>query len=409
MKRNKKFISEPQRGSTFVKEDIRQITNLLKKDTPLTRGNEVTNFEKEFSDLTGAKYAIAVSSCSAALRIAFQMLNLSSKDEVIIPANAFWNSVNPILETSAKIKIVDVSGYDLTISPDILKKKITKKTKAILLLDYAGNPCEYEKIIKIVKNKNITLIEDAAHATGSYYKKKHVGSLVDISCFSFSTLKNINTLGEGGMICTNSRFFAELANKMRNCYPIGNSKKSSVRFNKYKIPKNNKFMRPGDSLTSTWQKVYTYSGRYTMSSVQALAGSCQLKRLPNFLKQRKRIARVYSKWVESKKGFKVLEIKDDTVCSWHLYIFFITKESGVNRNEFVKILEEDLNLEIINRYWPINLNAVMMSKGHKLGEAKTYEEIWFKEMVSLPISQIMHTSDAEEIVSRLNEAYCKLK
>ena len=97
MKRNKKFISEPQRGSTFVKEDIRQITNLLKKDTPLTRGNEVTNFEKEFSDLTGAKYSIAVSSCSAALRIAFQMLNLSSKDEVIIPEPVFSFTTNSFL------------------------------------------------------------------------------------------------------------------------------------------------------------------------------------------------------------------------------------------------------------------------------------------------------------------------
>jgi len=404
-----KEIKECSRGSHFGEKELAAISSVLNSNGPLTRGPEVEIFEKQFADLTGSKFSIAVSSCSAALRIAVQMLRLTSDDEIIVPANAFWNSINPILECGIKIRVADIIPYNLTICPDSVISLINQHTKAILVLDFGGNPCNYDAIIDIANQHSLFIIEDAAHATGSYYKGQHVGSSPSISCFSFSTLKNISTLGEGGMICTSNEDFAYTANLLRNCYPIGIKQHSEVSIEPYNNKEDLSFLRPGDSLNSTWQEVQVYGSRYTLSSVQGAVGSVQLFRLKEFIDHRKKIASIYSDWVNSKKGFKSLDITDQGDNSWHLYTFFITSNSNISRNSFVNLLKDKYHLEIINRYWPINLNSVMRHLGHGMGMAPNYEKTWFTELVTLPISQIMSLDEAAEVVDRLESAFTDLK
>ena len=403
-----KEIREYARGSHFGEKEIAAVTAVIKGDGPLTRGIEVEVFEKQFANLIGSKYSVAVSSCSAALRIAFQMLVLKSDDEVIVPANAFWNSINPILECGAKIRVADIIPYNLTISPESVRSLINKKTRAILALDFGGNPCNYDELMSIANQYGLIVIEDAAHATGSYYNGKHVGALPTISCFSFSTLKNISTLGEGGMLCTSNEEFASNANFLRNCYPLGIKEQKDVSIHPYKNEGDLSFLRPGDSLNSEWKKVQIFGSRYTMTSVQAAVGSVQLSQLPEFMDHRKQLASIFSSWVKSKKGFKTLNVADKSVNSWHLYPFFITAESNISRDTYVRLLKDKYLLEIINRYWPVNLNSVMRYLGSHVGLAPDYEKTWFTELVTLPISQNMSFQVAEEIVERLEKAYIDL-
>jgi perosamine synthetase len=408
MNKKLKILSEPNRGSLFGSREIDVIKKVIKSKGSLTRGKEIEKFEKDFTKLTKSKYAIAVTSCSAALRIAFQILNLNKNDEVIIPVNAFWNSVNPIIESGAKIKVADVIPYNLTICPNSIKSLISKKTKAILILNYAGISCNFDEINKIIKKTSIKIIEDAAHATGTYYKKMHVGNKSDISCFSFSTLKNISTLGEGGMIVTSNKYYAKTANMLRNCYPIGKKKIFKKIKHHYNLPNDTNFLRPGDNLNSKWSRLDILGSRYTMNSVSAAVGSQQLKSLNKFIEHRIRISEIYNKWVMSKPNFEVINITPRSNSSWHLYVFFIKKKSKINRNIFVEKLSKKYKLNIVNRYWPINDNSIMKFKKHSLGEAPVYENHWFNEMVSLPISQAMKINDAKEIVRRLEKTYLSM-
>lgn len=399
-------IYEDPRGSYFSSLEIKKIEEiLLKKNNPLTRGPEIEIFENNFSKYVGIKHSISTSSCSAALRIAFQMIKLKKNDEVIVPANAFWNSVNPILEHKCKIVVVDIKKYNLTICTDDLSKKITKKTKAILILNFGGNTCDFLKIKSIISNKKIYLIEDCAHSLGSFYRNRHSGSFSDISCFSFSTLKNISTLGEGGMVCTNNKIFADLADKLRNCYPIGKQKEKLNNHIIKKLPKDYSFLRPGDYVNKEWIELDALGSRYTMTSIQAAVGTIQLKNINKFLKKRKKIANLYLEFFLSKKEFKILKSTNQSQNSWHLFPVFIKNNKFFNRNQFVEKLSNKYGIEIINRYWPIHLNNLVKNFTKKKYIIRNYEYHWFHDLFFLPISANTKYSRAKEMIKRINLCY----
>ena len=170
----------------------------------LTMGQETELFEKEFAEYIGVKHAIAVSNCTAALHLANLAVGVEQGDEVICPSLTFVASANSILYAAGIPVFADVKSLnDWTISPEDIERKITPKTKAILVVHYAGFACDMDAILEIGKKRGIKVIEDAAHAPGSFFKDKKLGSIGDISCFSFFSNKNLST-GEGGMICTNN-------------------------------------------------------------------------------------------------------------------------------------------------------------------------------------------------------------
>lgn len=170
----------------------------------LTMGEETKLFEKEFAEYIDVKHAIAVSSCSTALHLANLAVGIEQGDEVICPSMTFVATANSILQAGGRPVFVDVkSENDWTISPEAIEKNISPMTKAILVVHYAGFSCDMDAINKIAQKHGLKVIEDAAHALGGDYKEKKLGSLGDVSCFSFFSNKNLST-GEGGMICTNN-------------------------------------------------------------------------------------------------------------------------------------------------------------------------------------------------------------
>lgn len=404
-------IQEYPVGSLYGKEELDAIKRVLESEDSLTRGKDVELFEKEFAKYCGAKYAVAVSSCGSALNIASKVLNLTSDDEVICQANAFWVTIVNLLERNVKIRVADIDSLTLNIDPNKIEPLIKNKTKAIYLVHLGGNPADLDSIRKIAQKYGLVVIEDAAHAIGSEYKGNKIGHDSDIACFSFSTLKNMGTLGEGGMFVTNNEKYAEMASQLRTNFPLGEKIKRNVtdKFADYPKPKSPAFMHAGDAWDYDWIKVAEIGSTFRLSTAQAAVGRVQLKKLNSFIELRTSIARRYNDVINKLDALKPLVVLPSCVNSWHLFNFFIEPKSGINRDSVVYRLEKDYGIQTFLRFWPIHLGGIMRMRGHKLGECPVYEQVWFKELLSLPISPQMQKQEINIILDSLCETIEALK
>jgi perosamine synthetase len=199
-------ISSP----VFDKEEIDAVTEVLNSGN-LSQGKKVQEFEEKFSGFIGKKYGIATSSGTSALQIAMKSLGLGKGDEVITTPFTFAATTNSILFTGAKPVFADIDERSFNLNPDLIKEKITDKTKALVVVHLYGNPCEMGKILRICRDHNLKLIEDCAQSTGSAFGGRNIGSFGNASCFSFYPTKNMTT-GEGGMILTDN---SEIERKCR--------------------------------------------------------------------------------------------------------------------------------------------------------------------------------------------------
>ena len=408
--KNQHITFEPPVGSLFDKQDMRAIERVLLSGETLSRGKDIPAFEQEFAAFCDVPYAVAVSSGTASLRIAVQLLRLGKGDEVIIPCNAFWNAIVPYVERGVTLKVADVDGYTLAPDAKHIESLITKKTKAILIMSLGGDPGDMAKLVALAKKRGITLIEDAAHSVGSSYKGKRIGSFCDISCFSFASLKNMTTLGEGGMLTTPHKHFADEAAKLRESWPIGQRKERSPKaFGQYAKPADANFMRAGDAFDFDWLELEEVGTNYKMTSVAAAVGRTQLKKIPKFNDKRRAIAELYDSLLKKIPGVQLRKHYPATVSSCHLYNFFLTEKSGVDRDELVHELSVRHGMQYIHRFWPIHLHGVLRMDGHKLGEAPVYEKLWFKELMCLPIAPSMSMAQVKWVAERVIETCADLR
>ena len=188
-------------------EDIQRVVEVLRSDW-LTTGPMVEKFEQAVGDFVGAKYAVAVSSGTAALHAAMAAAGIDSEDEVIVPTMTFAATANAVVFQGGQPVFVDVLPDTLLINPFEVEAKITSRTKAIVAVDYSGQPCDYDALRAIASKHGVSLIADACHSLGAEYKGRKVGTLADLTVFSFHPVKHITT-GEGGMIVTDNREYAE--------------------------------------------------------------------------------------------------------------------------------------------------------------------------------------------------------
>ncbi len=285
------FIEERPVFTIFGDEEVDAVRRVLTSGVSLTRGPDVDLFEEEFAAYCGVKHAVALSSCGAALNIATKLLGLGPEDEVICQANAFWVTIVHLLERGVKIVCADIEPYSLNIDPDKIEPLITKKTKAIYLVHHGGNPAGLDSIYEIARKHNLKVVEDCAHAVGAEYRGNKIGYNSDIACFSFSTLKNMSTLGEGGMIVTNNSQYAEMAVGQRTNFPFGKKVKREVQsLGKYHRPSSPAFMHSGDAWDYDWLEVDEFGSTCRLSTPQAAVGRVQLKKLDNHNDMRQQIA-----------------------------------------------------------------------------------------------------------------------
>ena len=396
-------------GTIFNFKEINAIRKTLKLGKSLTRGKNIEIFENDFRKYFGAKYSVAVSSCSAALEITSKILELKKGDEVICQANSFWTCINHLLKIGVKIVCADLEKNTLNIDFDHVKKLINKKTKAIYILHHGGIPADLDKIRSHLKKNKIFLVEDCAHALGSEYKNKKIGSNSDLACFSFSTLKNISTLGEGGMILTNNINFYKKAKLLRDGQVIAKKIKIKNLINKKFISSDVDFMPIGNSLKESFFKINNIGSTFRMSDVQAAVGSVQLKKLKLLNNKRKVINNIYEKALT--KNVNILLIKPNFKNyknSYHLFNFFILTKDKYLRNKIIRTINKKFNIHAKIRFSPINWYPAMRKFGCKIGgcskclKLSNCENSWLFTHLSLPISPRITIYDANFLVKKVS-------
>ncbi len=283
----------------------------------VVQGPKVKEFEDRISKFTGAKYAIAVSSCTTGLHLSLVALNIKSGDEVIIPAFTFSATANAIEQQGAKPVFVDIDTNTFNIDVSKIERVITRKTKAIMPVHLFGLSAEMEEIMKTAKRHKLSVIEDAACALGTKYKNKHIGNFGDTGCFSFHPRKAITT-GEGGMIITNSKKIAE---KLRSLRDHGANISDFFRH------KNDSFSLPDHSLAGF---------NYRMTDIQGALGIEQIKKLEFILKERKKRAEIYNKAFKGSSYVFTPFVSENSNHTYQSYVLRTEK----NREKLAKKLIE---------------------------------------------------------------------
>jgi len=306
----------------WISSEDKKIVNKTLAQSMLTLGPRLEKFEADFCKYSQAKYAIAVSNCTAALHLSLKALGIKKDDEVIVPDLTFVADANAVLACNAKPVIVDINKENFFLSIPNIKKNITKKTKAIIPVHIYGQVCNINEILDVARDNNLKVIEDCAHAIGTFHNSKHVGNLGNTGCFSFYPTKNITT-AEGGMVITNSKKIAE---KIRQLRSHGMTKSLKSRYSS-KYPWIFDIVEPGYN--------------YRMDEIRAALGITQLKRIKKINELRKNASFYYHKNLQNIPGIILPDMVNDKSHSYHLYTIRVTKSFKLSRNQLFKKLKDN--------------------------------------------------------------------
>lgn len=328
---NNKFI--PMAIPVLGKEEQDNILQAVKTGWISSQGKFVNVFENKFSSFCNCKYGVAVANGSVAIHLALASLKIGSGDEVITTPISHIATVNSIFLTGAKAVFVDSTMRNWNMDPEKIEKKITKKTKAILVVHLYGHPVDMDPVLYLARKYNLYVVEDAAEAHGAMYKKKMVGSLGNISCFSFYANKIITT-GEGGMIVTNNSKLAQKAAKLRD----------------QAYEKKRRF----------WHKEFGFNYRFT--NLQAAIGVAQMRNIDKFINIRRKNAWLYNSLLKNTPGVTLPpEEKWAKNVYWMYSILINTKQFGMNRNNLVLELKNK-GIDSRRFFYPIHKQPLYASK-----------------------------------------------
>jgi len=372
----------PYGRQSIDEEDIQAVVEVLRSDW-LTTGPKVNEFEKVFADYVGTKEAVAVSSGTAALHTAMYALGIGPEDEVIVPAMTFAATANCVVFQGAKPIFVDVDPKTLLIDHSQVKTKIKSRTKAVIPVDYTGHPADYEALRSIAKEHGIAIVADACHSLGAYYKSRSVGSLADLSTFSFHPVKHITT-AEGGMITTDD---STLAQKMRVFRNHGITSDHHQR----------------EALGSWFYEMVDLGFNYRLTDMQCALGINQLRKLPDFLKRRREIAAQYDKFFADLKEIQPLGVSEDVIHAYHLYVIKIAFSGTKSKRKrfFQKMREKGVGVNV--HYIPVHLHPFYRKRFNTGSGLCPVAETEFERILSLPIYPAMSDADVQRVIAAVNE------
>jgi perosamine synthetase len=369
---HKPFLSE---------EEVDEIVDTVRSGW-LSMGPKTLRFESEFNKYIGSKKSIAVSSWTAAGHLTLEAFGLKAGDEVIVPTMTFPATAEIVCYFGAKPVIVDVAEDTLNISLKEIEKAITPKTKAIIPVHYGGQPCDMDEILELAKKYGLKVLEDAAHSLPATYKGKTIGTISDVTCFSFYATKTLST-GEGGMICTNDDELAERCSIMRL---HGINRDAWKRY----------------SESGSWYYEVVAPGfKYNFTDLQASLGLPQLKKVDYMWESRKRIAARYTKDLKDLDTIELHTIKTDRESSWHLFPIRLHLEKlNKTRAQIIEELRKN-NIGVGVHFMPVHQHLYYSETFNLKDDDYPVASSIFPRLLSLPIYPGMNDENVDRVISVL--------
>lgn len=365
----------------YITED--EITEVLEslRSGWLTMGPKTISFEEKFKAYIGSQNAVSMNSCTACLHLALKAIGLKEGDEVILPAITFTATAEVVTYFGARPVLADVEEKTLNIDAARIEERITKKTKAIIPVHYAGQPCDMDEICDLAGRTNLSVIEDAAHAIPALYKGRRIGTIGDLTCFSFYATKSLTT-GEGGMVTTEN---CDWADKMRMLRLHGISRDAWKRYTKE---------------GSWYYEVLDAGYKYNMTDIQASLGVAQLRKVDWMRDCRRRIAGIYTEAFRSIEEVHPPFVKSDRDSAWHLYVVVLDLDAlSIDRNRFMEELRRIGTMSSVH-FIPLYRHPYYRNKFHYSPLGFPVSERIYDRIVSLPIYPGM----TDEEVSRVIES-----
>lgn len=364
-------------------EEIDAVVDVLRSGW-LTTGPKANQFEQEFAAAVGARFAIAVNSCTAAIHLALDACGLQEGDEVIIPTMTFAATGEAVTYFGARPVLVDCEEDTLNIAPDRIEEAITSRTKAIIPVHFAGHPCEMNRILELAKSRNLSVIEDAAHAFPARYQGKAVGTIGDCTCFSFYATKTITT-GEGGMVTTDN---ADMAKRIRAMSLHGLSRDA---WNRY------------TAQGSWYYEILAPGFKYNLTDIAAALGIAQLHKCERFWKVRDHYASLYEEGFRDLSEIICPSAAEHVQHAWHLYVIQLDLDQlRIGRNEFVQLLQQE-QIGCSVHFIPLHLHPYYRNTWGYRSEEFPVATAVYQRTVSLPLYPKMSESDVRRVIKIVRE------
>jgi len=375
----------PYATQWIEEDDILAVADALRSSN-LTQGPLVEKFEKDIAQYCGAKYAVAVNSGTSALHIACLAAGVSAGDEVVTSANTFAASANCVLYCGGKPVFADIEPNTALIDPVDIRKKLTKKTKAIIPVHFSGQPADMEEINKIASENNLKIIEDAAHAIGARYRLKSgqdwikVGSCFhsDMTILSFHAVKQITT-GEGGMVLTNQQGLYE----------------KLIFFRSHGITRSIKYMKETEG--PWYYEMHDLGFNYRLTDIQCALGISQLKKLDIFIARRKEIAKMYDDAFAEIEQIDYIKEKEGFDSSRHLYVILVE-----NRKNIFNWLIAETNMRVNVHYIPVYFHPYYRGRGYERGLCPMAEE-YYSRAISIPMFPKLANDEIEYVIEKIKK------
>jgi dTDP-4-amino-4,6-dideoxygalactose transaminase len=359
-------------------EEIQEVVHCLRSGW-LTTGHKVKQFEREFGEFIGAKHALAVNSCTAALHLALEAVGVGPGDEVITTPMTFTATAAVIEHLGARPVFADVTAQTLNIDPEQIRRRLSPRTKAILPVHFAGQACDMDAIVDIARGAGVPVIEDAAHAIPTRYNGRMVGTLSDITCFSFYATKNVTT-GEGGMVVTDRD---DIMERMRLMHLHGMSKDAWKRYTQ----------------NGSWSYEILAPGfKYNLTDIAAAIGIHQLRKCQAFHRRRLTIADQYDAAFADLPGISIPRVEDRESHGWHLYVIQVDPERlTIGRDAFIdQLIARNIGVSV--HFIPLHVHPYYRER-YAL-RPQDFPNAWgaYERIVSLPIYAKMSDDDVRHVV-----------
>jgi len=373
----RKFI--PYGHQWIDDDDITAIVEVLKSDW-ITQGPKVDEFESKVAEYCGAGYAVAVSSGTAALHAACAVAGISPGDEAITTPITFAATANAVVYCGGKPVFADIEEVTLNINPNEIRDELSPRTKAILPVDFAGHPADLDEIMAIARERNLVVIEDAAHALGARYKGRRVGSLADMTILSFHPVKHITT-GEGGMILTDNREFYQKLKKFRE----------------------HGIVRDGFNEGAWYYEINNVGYNFRLTDFQCALGISQMNKLDGFIQRRREIAARYNQAFADVEEIITPVERDDVQVVYHIYVIQLkTEKLKVGRKEVFDALREE-NIGVNVHYIPVHLHPYYQREfGYKKGDYPK-SETYYDRALTLPLFPAMSNEDVDYVIESVKK------